>query len=80
MKSFEGQLVEIFKQLEIAKMLQKSTHFHVVSGKLIYRSHGNTSKLSFDYQNRPLYSLVGDDLIRASSRKTQYVLQYQFFF
>jgi len=41
---------------------------------------GNTSKLSFDYQNRPVYSLVGNDLISASSRKAQYVVQYQFFF
>jgi hypothetical protein len=41
---------------------------------------GNTSKVSFDYQNRPVYSLAGNNLIRSSSRKGQYVLQYQFFF
>lgn len=41
---------------------------------------GNTSKISFDYQNRPVYALTGNNLIRESSRKGQFVLQYQFFF
>jgi hypothetical protein len=41
---------------------------------------GNTSKLSFDYQNRPVYSLAGSNLTRETSRKGQFVLQYQFFF
>ena len=41
---------------------------------------GNTSKISFDYQNRPVYSLAGNNLIRSSSRKGQFVMQYQFFF
>jgi hypothetical protein len=41
---------------------------------------GNTSKVSFDYQNRPVYSLVGNNLIRNEVRKGQLVLQYQFFF
>ena len=40
----------------------------------------NTSKLTLDYQNRPVYSLVGNNLIRESLRKGQFVLQYQFFF
>ena len=38
---------------------------------------GNTSCF---ITKRPVYSLVGDDLISASSRKAQYVVQYQFFF
>jgi hypothetical protein len=41
---------------------------------------GNTSKLTFDYQNRPVYTLAGNNLIRKSSRRGQFVLQYQFFF
>lgn len=41
---------------------------------------GNTSKVSLDYQNRPVYALAGNNLIRSSSRKGQFVLQYQFFF
>lgn len=41
---------------------------------------GNASKLTFDYQNRPVYSLVGNNLIRNSSRNGQLVMQYQFFF
>ena len=41
---------------------------------------GNTSKISLDYQNRPVYSLIGNNLIRNSSRKGQLVMQYQFFF
>ena len=40
----------------------------------------NASKLTLDYQNRPVYSLVGNNLIRESFRKGQFVLQYQFFF
>lgn len=41
---------------------------------------GNTSKLTLDYQNRPVYALAGNNLLRSSSREGQYVLQYQFFF
>ena len=40
----------------------------------------NSSKLTLDYQNRPVYSLVSNNLIRESFRKGQFVLQYQFFF
>jgi len=40
----------------------------------------NISKISFDYQNRPIYYLQNNNLIRASTRKGQFVLQYQFFF
>jgi hypothetical protein len=39
--------------------------------------NGNTSKLTLDYQNRPVYSLAGNSLIRNSSREVQLVLQYQ---
>lgn len=39
----------------------------------------NNSKLTLDYQNRPVYSLEGNNLIRSSTRKGQIVLQYQFF-
>jgi hypothetical protein len=41
---------------------------------------GNTSKLTLDCQNRPTFSLAGNNLIRNPGRKSQYVLQYQFFF
>jgi hypothetical protein len=41
---------------------------------------GNTSKLTLDYQNRPVYSLVNNNLVRNSSREAQVVLQYQFSF
>jgi hypothetical protein len=41
---------------------------------------GNTSKLSFDYQNRPVYTLVSGNLTRGSAREGQFVIQYQFFF
>ncbi|MBS1947363.1 MAG: hypothetical protein JST47_06310 [Bacteroidetes bacterium] len=40
----------------------------------------NTSKISFDYQNRPIYYLQNNNLTRASTRKGQFVIQYQFFF
>ncbi len=41
---------------------------------------GHTSKLTLDYQMRPTYNAVGNDLIQDSSMKAQMVLQYQFFF
>jgi hypothetical protein len=41
---------------------------------------GNVSKISLDYQNRPVYTLANNTLVRQSSRKGQFVLQYQFFF
>ncbi|HVU95522.1 MAG TPA: hypothetical protein VHE34_09870 [Puia sp.] len=40
---------------------------------------GNKSKLTLDVQNRPTYTLTGNQLIRDAARKSQYVLQYQFF-
>jgi hypothetical protein len=40
---------------------------------------GNKSKLTLDFQSRPSYTLVGNNLIRNAARKSQYVLQYQFF-
>jgi len=42
--------------------------------------NGNESKLTLDFQNRPTFSLTGNNLIRNPGRKSQYVLQYQFFF
>jgi hypothetical protein len=41
---------------------------------------GHTSKLSLDYQNRPVYDQVGSDLLLRSSRNSQAILQYQIFF
>ncbi len=40
---------------------------------------GHTSKFTLDYQNRPVYSPVGNNLV-LSDRKAQIVLQYQIFF
>jgi hypothetical protein len=37
---------------------------------------GHTSKISLDYQNRPVYALSGTDLVKTTS-KGQVVLQYQ---
>lgn len=39
----------------------------------------NTSKVSLDFQNRPVYTLIGNMLVRSPLRKSQLVLQYQFF-
>jgi hypothetical protein len=41
---------------------------------------GNASKLSADFQNRPVYTLVTGKLTRNTIRKSQLILQYQFFF
>jgi hypothetical protein len=40
----------------------------------------NQSKLTFDYQRRPVYWLVANNLLKASAGKSQFVLQYQFSF
>ena len=52
----------------------------VFNGGVNWFIKGNNSKISLDYQNRPVYSLMGNNLIKDSSRKGQFVLQYQFFF
>jgi hypothetical protein len=44
----------------------------------LLKSHA--AKFSLDYQIRPTYSPVGSDLIQDGSSKSQFVLQYQFFF
>jgi len=41
---------------------------------------GHTSKLTLDYQLRPTYNPVGNDLIQNSGMNGQLVAQYQFFF
>ena len=41
---------------------------------------GHTSKLTMDYQIRPTYTAVGNDLVQDGSTRGQVVLQYQFFF
>jgi hypothetical protein len=40
---------------------------------------GHTSKLTLDYQNRPVYDPASAPLV-ATSRKSQIVLQYQITF
>ena len=41
---------------------------------------GHTSKITLDYQLRPTYTPNGPDLNLNSGKKSQVVLQYQFFF
>ena len=41
---------------------------------------GQTSKLTFSYQNRPVYSLHSDGANRVDSRNSAVVMQYQVFF
>ena len=41
---------------------------------------GHTSKLTFSYQNRPIYSLHTDGTNRVDSRRSAVVVQYQVFF
>lgn len=41
---------------------------------------GNNSKISLDYENRPVYFLQNKDIVRAGTRKGRLLLQYQFFF
>lgn len=40
---------------------------------------GHNSKLSFDFQSRPTYSLIMNNDVKAGSRKNSFILQYQIF-
>jgi hypothetical protein len=69
-----------YATVQSAKYGRLDTQMTVFDLGLNWFIKGHTSKFTLDYQNRPVYSLVGNNLIRSSSRKGQYVLQYQFFF
>ncbi len=66
-----------FQSAKFDRLDKQMTVFNVGANWFI---KGNNCKISLDYQNRPVYTLVGNDLVRSSSRKQQLVLQYQFFF
>ncbi|MEP7229181.1 MAG: hypothetical protein ABI691_02950 [Ginsengibacter sp.] len=66
-----------FQTAKYDRLNKQTTVFNLGTNWFI---KGNNSKISLDYQNRPVYSLSGNDLVRNSSRKGQFVLQYQFFF
>ena len=41
---------------------------------------GHSSKITLDYQNRPVYEQQAADIVRSAGRKGQVLLQYQIFF
>lgn len=41
---------------------------------------GHNSKITLDYQSRPTYSAMGNDLVRDSGRRSQFIVQYQILF
>ncbi len=65
--------------LQSAKLdrLDKSMNVYDVGVNWFIKGH--TSKLTMDYQSRPVYELQGSALVR-SDRKGQLTLQYQIFF
>jgi hypothetical protein len=65
--------------LQSAKLDRLDKQMNVYDVGLNWFIKGHTSKLTLDYQSRPVYSLQGTDLIR-SDRKGQLTLQYQIFF
>jgi hypothetical protein len=56
-----------------------SDPMNVVNVGMNWLIKGHTSKLTLDYQNRPVYELEGSDLVKSTNRG-QVVLQYQVFF
>jgi hypothetical protein len=56
-----------------------SSMMNVWSAGINWLIDGHNSKLSLDYQNRPVYSVEGSTL-KEESRKSQLVLQYQILF
>ncbi|HTE34454.1 MAG TPA: hypothetical protein VK666_28945, partial [Chryseolinea sp.] len=53
-----------------------SDRMNVVDVGMNWLIKGHTSKISLDYQNRPVYEAQGDELVKSSNRG-QVVLQYQ---
>lgn len=56
-----------------------SDQMNVVDVGVNWLIKGHTSKLTLDYQNRPVYETQGTDLVK-STNKGQVVLQYQVYF
>ncbi|MEO6431971.1 MAG: hypothetical protein ABIO50_09510 [Nitrosospira sp.] len=53
---------------------------NVFAGGVNWLLHGHNSKVTFDYQNRPIFRAnSAGDLVKTSSRG-QFVLQYQIAF
>jgi hypothetical protein len=56
-----------------------SDQMNVINVGVNWLIKGHNSKITIDYQNRPVYEAVGNDLVK-STNKSQVVLQYQIFF
>jgi hypothetical protein len=68
-----------YVSLQSAQLDRLDKQMNVYSAGINWFIKGHTSKITLDYQNRPVYELQGSDLIR-SDRRGQVVIQYQIFF
>ena len=68
-----------YATLQSAKLDRLDKQMNVYDVGVNWLIKGHNSKITLDYQSRPVYELQGTDLIRAD-RKGQVVLQYQIFF
>jgi len=68
-----------YATLQSAKLDRLDKQMNVYSLGVNWFIKGHMSKITLDYQSRPVYELQGTDLIR-TDRKGQLVLQYQIFF
>lgn len=68
-----------YATLQSAKLDRLDKQMNVYDVGLNWLIKGHSSKITLDYQSRPVYELQGTGLIR-SDRKGQVVLQYQIFF
>ncbi|HTJ52192.1 MAG TPA: hypothetical protein VL443_22175 [Cyclobacteriaceae bacterium] len=67
--------------LQSAKYDRLDKQMNVYDVGINWLIKGHTSKISLDYQNRPVYGPgAGNELVRSSTRKSSVVLQYQIFF
>ena len=68
-----------YASLQSGKLDRLDKQMNVYDVGVNWLIKGHTSKITLDYQSRPVYELQGTDLVR-SDRKGQVVLQYQISF
>ncbi len=68
-----------YASVQSAKYDRLNKQMTVLNAGMNWFIKGHSSKLTLDYQNRPVYDPLGTALV-SSSRKSQIVLQYQIFF
>jgi hypothetical protein len=68
-----------YASLMSASFNRLSDQMNVIDIGISWLIKGHNSKITLDYQTRPVYEIAGSDLVKSTTR-SQVVLQYQVFF